>query len=175
VFHRPQKKRDRSSLSYLVDKTLTHSQCIRLGNAMERTLRKWAVELSNYQCIKPKNKKGKHERDLLFIDRSSKVIIYAEVKCNINLDTEKLAQTIQKCQEVNNELQNEYPDYTIKWYLIAGRYTHRCYIPTKLMKKYRSITEHVIGINNYLGEIGLDTVLTIADYREIVNNLANKL
>lgn len=88
------KKKDINSLSYLLDTIISQSDCIKLGIGCERILCDFilsnAQHLSN---IKPINKKGSKERNHLFIDTKNKIIFYAELKGNINLDTEKSIET----------------------------------------------------------------------------------
>ena len=50
---------------------------------------------TQYKNIKEKNTKGKKETDHLFMDVNNKIIYYAEIKSNLNLDTEKSNETVQ--------------------------------------------------------------------------------
>jgi len=52
--------------------------------------------------------------DLIFKDNLNKIIYYRELKGNIELDTEKLPATINKCNEINLYLKNNY-DYNINY------------------------------------------------------------
>lgn len=55
----------------------------------------------------------KKDLDLLFLDKKSKIIYYRELKANIELDTEKVVATINKCHEINEFLIDKYPEYEI--------------------------------------------------------------
>ena len=56
------------------------------------------------QKINNKNK----DVDLIFKDNINNIIYYRELKGNIELDTEKLPATINKCNEINLFLKKEY-------------------------------------------------------------------
>jgi len=51
--------------------------------------------------------------DLIFIDKVKKIIYFRELKGNIELDTEKIPATIDKCKDITSFLTNKYKDYTI--------------------------------------------------------------
>jgi hypothetical protein len=61
------------------------------------------------QQINNKNK----DVDLAFKDETNKIMYYRELKANIELDTEKLLATVDKCKEIKSSLQIKYPDYFI--------------------------------------------------------------
>ena len=113
------KKKDINSLSYLIKRELSQSDCIKLGTGLEKILYDIVLQYTKLKDIKPKNKKGKKEKDHLFCDEDNNIIIYSELKSNINLDTEKSKSTYQKCLNIVNELEEKYSDYTIKWGLVC--------------------------------------------------------
>ena len=94
---KPNKSRAQTSLSYIVNRTLSQSDCIKLGNAVEKLLINITSQFTKYKNIKPPNKKGEKEKDILFINEKDKVIYYTEVKSNLDLDTEKSKATYNKC------------------------------------------------------------------------------
>jgi hypothetical protein len=61
------------------------------------------------QTINEKNK----DIDLIFKDELNKIIYYRELKANIELDTEKLPATINKCKEIEASLKTTNSIYTI--------------------------------------------------------------
>ena len=140
-------KKDSNSLSYLIDKNLSQSDCIKLGNGIEKLLVDFIIKHTTLRNIKQKNCKGVKEKDHLFIDDTNKIIYYAELKANINLDTEKSKSTIQKCLDIVKELQLKYPEYNIKWCLLAYRYLNYNDIPKRIQKKYQIIVNNLFGIN----------------------------
>lgn len=87
-------KKDINSLCYLIRKNLTQSECIRLGIAYEKWLCDVIIDNSSLINIKNKNKKRIRERDHLFICHDRKKVYYAELKANLNLDTEKSKSTM---------------------------------------------------------------------------------
>ena len=111
-----------SAFSSLVTRNLTHSQSIRLGFGFEKALTRHIEDLTYYKNIKVANTKGKKEFDFLFEDEVKKEIIYAEIKTNLNLDTEKRIATTVKCQKNALKLREEYPDHKIKWILLGARH-----------------------------------------------------
>lgn len=65
------------------------------------------------QCgIQKINNKNK-DVDLIFKNDKNKIIYYRELKGNIELDTEKIIATINKCKEIELSLKTTYPDYII--------------------------------------------------------------
>ena len=123
------KKIDINSLSYLIDYDLSQSDCIKIGIGIENILKDFILENTNLKNIKTKNKKGIKEKDHLFMDINKKIIYYAEIKSNLNLDTEKSKQTYKKCLDIEKELQEEYKDYEIKMFLVGVRYYEKKIIP----------------------------------------------
>jgi len=168
-------EKDFNSLSYLVDMQISQSTCIKLGIALESVLSdiiKTNLKLIN---IKSKNTKGKKERDHLFKNEETKTIYYAEIKSNLNLDTEKCKSTSDKCVQIRQELQLEYPDYTINMYLVGGRYYEKKIIPIGIMDKYMSISENVVGINEYLIATNTGLQFTREEYTEFINYTVSKM
>ncbi len=171
------KTKDYNSLSYLIDRDLSQSDCIKLGTGIEQVLKDVVAKKNpNLKNIKPKNKKGQKERDHLFEDEASKTIYYAELKSNLNLDTEKCKSTSNKCSQILEELKQEYPEHTIKMYLLGIRYYEKALIPKIINNKYLCIQENVLGVNDYLRE--MNTNVCFQDekmYKEFLNHLADKM
>lgn len=142
VLAREAKKRKRKkvdindSISSLISIPLTQSQCIRLGTIVEKILREFLDSHEGVTDIKPKNKKGQKERDHLFKLNGNK--IYAELKCNLNLDTEKRKKTCKKVQDISSEEE-------CTGYLLAVRYLNE--LPQRIMKSYSSV--NVISLSEY--------------------------
>lgn len=87
---------------------------------------------TQYKNIKEKNTKGKKETDHLFMDVNNKIIYYAEIKSNLNLDTEKSNETVQKCLNIEKMLINKYFKYKIKMFLVGLRHLTSSTIKRKL-------------------------------------------
>ena len=171
------KSKDFNSLSYLIDRDLSQSDCIKFGNGMEKILIDIIITKNpQLENIKPINKKGKKERDHLFKNETLKTIYYAEIKSNLNLDTEKCKSTSNKCLQIYEELRLEYPDYFIKMYLVGTRYYDKTIIPKIIKNKYLSVEENVLGVNEYLTEMGTNFIFeTEILYKEFLNYLANSM
>lgn len=170
-------KKDVHSLSYLIDNKLSQSDCIKLGIGIETVLRDIVISQNkNLINIKKKNSKGNKEKDHLFMDKENKIIYYAELKSNLNLDTEKSKITYQKCMQIEKELQNEYKEYQINMYLLSIRHYKKDIIPDGISKKYQDIDENLIGINEYLKNLSIPIQFNDEDeYKKIINLLANKM
>jgi hypothetical protein len=182
------KKKDINSLSYLINIplvkcdcekpfTLSHSDCIKLGQGVEHILNHFITLFSGLENIKEKfTKKGGKEKDHLFKDEKNKRIIYAEIKGNINLDTEKSPATYNKCRAIEEELKNTYTDYDVKMYLVNVRYYTKDIIPTDMKKKYKSIKDNLLGVNEYLNILSLTEQFTDEnEYSIFMNSLSKKM
>jgi len=151
-------KRDDSSLSILVDIPLSQSEKIQLGIRMENLLSKFILKNTHFKNIKEKtNIKNKKETDHLFIDKKNKIIYYAELKANLNLDTEKTKGTIKKSIEIKNNLKEKYKKYKIKMFLVGLRYINIRDMTSKILYKYKKISKNLVGINEYLSKLGIKT------------------
>jgi hypothetical protein len=171
------KLKDHHSLSSLIEREMSQSDCIKLGTGVEKVI--VDIILANNSClqnIKQKNKKGVKERDHLFKDERNKTIFYAELKSNLNLDTEKCKSTSNKCIQIVEELQEEFTDYKIELSLVGLRYFDNKDIPKIISNKYLSIPDNVIGVNNYLYKLNAFPTFGSEDkYKEFLNYLANSM
>lgn len=169
------KKKDFCSLSYLIDKQLSQSDCIKLGIGVEKVTLQTILNHTGLADIKPKNTKNSKEKDHLFCDEQNKIIYYAELKANINLDTEKSKSTYNKCLQIVSELQATYPDYQIKWCLLGYRFKHYDEIPRAIKKKYAPIASNLYGINQYFDMLNVDFNFSDETYKTYLNHLASKM
>lgn len=171
------KTKDYNSLSYLVNNSLSHSDCIKLGIGIEKVMSDIILQKNNnLENIKIKNKKGVKEKDHLFKCEELKTIYYAEIKSNLNLDTEKYKATIEKCLQIFQELKNKYPNYTIKMHLVGGRYYTKKNIPVTISSKYLILNEMLVGINEYFSELNVNVIFKNEEmYKEFINNLADSM
>jgi hypothetical protein len=85
----------------------------RLGEYLSKELIKLNSNLELMNCGIQNINNKKKDVDLIFMDIEYKIINYYELKSNIELDTEKLPATINKCKEIENSLKETYPDYKI--------------------------------------------------------------
>lgn len=169
--------KDYDSFSYLIDRDINQSQSIQVGCRMEKFIRKIILELNNnIKDIKQKNKKNQKEKDHLFIDTKNKIIYYAELKANLNLDTEKSKSTYEKCLLIKNELEEKYPEYEIKWCLLGFRYLTNSLITTNIKNKYSVINNNLFGINDYFKMFDIDFKFKNEnDYKNFVNKFINRI
>ncbi len=171
------KNKDINSLSYFyADLNLSQSDNIKVGNGLEKLLIDIVKKNIELKDIKKKNIKGIKERDNIFMDEKNKKIIYAELKSNLNLDTEKSKDTVKKCEEIEKEIKKEYPEYEISMNLVGLRYYKKEIIPEIIKKKYEKICNNVIGVNDYLKELGLNYKFDDEEeYKEILRYLVKKM
>jgi len=179
------KKADTTSMAYIIERKLTQGQYIQMGHCIENIIRELVVnytnlvdERSHYHdlMMQKKNEKGSKEADHLFIDNENKVVYYAELKANPNLDTEKTKATITKCSEtLKNSLQKFYPGFKIKWCLLICRYIDYNSFPPEIKKKFDEINGNVFGINDYFKMLNVNYRFTEEDWISYVNEIANTL
>lgn len=106
------------SITYLLYGAKPSQQSIniklgRLGEFLSKELIMNNPNLELLTCgIQTINEKNK-DVDLLFKDETYKIIYYRELKGNIELDTEKLPATINKCKEIETSLKTKYAGYAI--------------------------------------------------------------
>jgi len=158
------------SLSHIIHKKLTQSESIKIGYALESVIRDIIMKYSNFQDIKPKNSKGNKEKDHLFINHALKLVIYAECKSNLNLDTEKSKSTIDKINSIKDELGITYKEFDIKCFLINLRYYNTIDIPSALCKKFKTVS--ILGVKEYLQEFDIDIFEDEKQYIDMINELA---
>jgi hypothetical protein len=105
------------SISYLIYGEKPSEQSIniklgRLGEYIAKELIKTNTNLELLQCgVQKINNEKKKDIDLIF--KNETTIYYRELKGNIELDTEKLPATIDKCKEIEKTLKTQYPTYII--------------------------------------------------------------
>jgi hypothetical protein len=171
------KTKDIHSLSSLIERDLSQSDCIKLGTGVEKVLVDCILSNNHgLENIKPKNKKGVKERDHLFKDEANKIIYYAELKSNLNLDTEKCKSTSSKCSQILDELKEEFIDYKVELSLVGLRYFGTSDIPKIITNKYLTIKENVVGINEYLIKMKVRNIFqTEEKYKEFLNYVADSM
>ena len=106
------------SISHLLYGSKPSEQSINIklgkfGEFLSKELINSASNLKMLQCGVQKINDKKKDVDLLFKNKVTKTIYYRELKGNIELDTEKLPATIEKCKEIELSLKTSYPDYSI--------------------------------------------------------------
>jgi hypothetical protein len=171
--------RDPTSLSSLISRKLSQSDCIKLGIGIEKVLVDIVTDLNpKLRNVKRRNEPGKKEKDHLFINHDTKTIYYAELKSNINLDTEKSRATYRKCLSIVEKLPEEFPeqeDYSIKWGLLALRYIDAVAVPPVIKNKYTPIEANLMGTNQYLAMLEIDFRFTEETYIAFLNEVADAM
>ncbi len=110
------------------------------------------------------------------MDEINKIIYYAEIKSNLNLDTEKSKATINKCLHNKKELEEKYNNYNVKMYLISARHYTTNIIPQVISNKYTSIKDNIYGINEYFKDLSISKQFSEElEYKKILNLLAKEM
>jgi hypothetical protein len=167
----PRETGDDASLRTLVARAITQSTCIRLGNELEKLINlriHGAVQGGGHQA-------GQRQCDFL-LEQPGRVI-YAEFKSNINLDTEKRRETIEKVNRMPQDphLRARYPNQTIAPYLVSLRWLRTQDIPARYRASYAAAP--LIGIASFLEMIGhpFDVFNSYEAYSAFLLSLANRL
>ena len=126
-FSGAQKKTNSNSLikKWLGNPALTQAEVIAFGKRYEKWLscivsEKYEVlTLTKDLYITPEGqfttkKKGNKDIDNLFIDHKNRIVYYHEVKCNLNLDSEKSKVTASKVRRIEEQLKGLYPGYDVR-------------------------------------------------------------
>ena len=106
------------SLSFLLHGKRPSEQSIsikmgRFGEFLAKEMIKSNNNLELLTCGIQQINNKKKDVDLIFKDEINKIIYYRELKGNIELDTEKIPATVDKCNEIKSSLQITYSDYFI--------------------------------------------------------------
>jgi hypothetical protein len=106
------------SLSFLLHGKRPSEQSIsikmgRFGEFLTKEMIKRKDNLELLTCGIQQINNKKKDIDLIFKDEINKIIYYRELKGNIELDTEKIPATVDKCNEIKSSLQITYSDYFI--------------------------------------------------------------
>jgi transcriptional regulator of met regulon len=162
------------SFSYLATrKDLGQSQKISLGICMERLLSDMISTCKDWKNIRPKNEKGKKEKDSLWLNEKLKKIVYAEYKANLELDTEKSKETDKKCKNIGLELKNIYSDYNLTCIIVGLRYlSNKEKLIEPILKKYTDTP--IYGINDYLELFNLEKIDGYDGYKKIIDGIIDR-
>ena len=162
-------KIDKTSLKYIIKSEMTQSECVKLGILIEKHFLNFILTMSeSLKDIRPpKNKKGNRDMDHLFIDENNKIIHYAELKGNVNLDTEKSESTFDKVLLFEKQLKIQYPEYTINAFLVSVRYPFLEDIPIFVKNKYKGL--NLIGGVEYFETFGVS--IDTDDYFHFLNQI----
>jgi hypothetical protein len=106
------------SISYLLygPKPSEQSINIKMGRLGEYLAKELIHQMPDFElllCGVQKINDKKKDVDLIFKSTTTNTIYYRELKGNIELDTEKLPATIQKCNEIKQSLSDKYIDHNI--------------------------------------------------------------
>ena len=154
---------------------MSQGQKIMLGHCVEKVMRDAVLSCKKQSCVDARDKPraGEHETDMLFVFDDSKLVMYAECKANINLDTEKSKSTDQKCQTVLEGLRAKYPGYDVKACVLALRYLSMEEPLAKTHAKKYKLTP-VLGVNDFLAQFGLEGFTTYEEYTALIDDIVER-
>lgn len=109
------------SITYMLrgKRASSQSVSVKMGKIGEKTFKYIIENFSEYKLLQCgvqliDKKDNKKDFDLVFEDAINKVIYFRELKANIELDTEKIIDTIKKVDgELKEWLETKYPTYNI--------------------------------------------------------------
>ncbi len=140
------------SLMYLLygERPSEQSLSIKLGKLGEYMCKEFIKKYDNLELLKcgiqKINNKNK-DVDLVFKDNNNKIIYYYELKANIELDTEKLNATIEKCNEIKDYLKDKFIDYKIEFGILNWSVYNR-EILTRGLSNIKTFEKAGIKINH---------------------------
>ena len=156
------------------DRTLSQSQNIMLGNCMEPFFTD-VVKKSAWTDIRSTliAEKGKENQiDHMWLNETTKTIIYAEQKNNLELDTEKAPATETKIERITANLKKKFPGYTITPILLASRYLSKDEALCKVAaRKFTRTT--IVGVNDYLAMFDIAPFADYAEYKKIISAICD--
>lgn len=161
------KNNKQNSIRSLLDFPISHSQSIRLGTTIENVMRVYISETSDWKDIKPSNKSGAKERDHLF--EKSGVKIYAELKSNLDLDSEKKIATRDKAKNIAKEEQ-------VRAIILSLRHFSKDTLNNSCVNFYKKHHVDVISFQEYFDVLDINCPFdSIDDYKKWLNYMAFKL
>jgi hypothetical protein len=154
------------------------SACIKFGRWGEfiaKELIKTKGQFELLPCGVQQVNDKKKDIDLVWLDKENKVIYYRELKANIELDTEKLPATIQKCKEIGQSLASKYPDYSINYGVFNWIIYNRKILTSGLthIKTFESNGVKVDHMEDFLKII--DVSWNEADLELYIRNIGTKI
>ena len=140
------------SITYLLYGKKTSEQSINIkfghfGEVLSKELIKMNSDFELLPCGIQNINNKKKDVDLIFKDVTNKTIYYRELKGNIELDTEKLPATIEKCKEIEISLKTTYPDYEINCGILNWSVYNRTILKSGL-SNIKSFEKNGIQINH---------------------------
>lgn len=162
--YRLNKKKEPSSLAYIIKRDMSQRDCIKLATGIEKLFTDLILETTSLK-----------QKQQLFIDEKKKIVYYAEQRADINLDTHKSKATYKSCLATVEQLKKDFPDYSIKWCLLGYRYIASEHIPTDILKKYLNISQNLYGVNDYFEMLGIDFKFTEESYSYYINSIAEEM
>jgi len=130
----------------------------RFGEYISKELIKINPELELLVCGVQQINGRKKDVDLIFKHDNTKTIYYRELKGNIELDTEKLPATVDKCKEIEASLKATYPDYVINCGILNWSVYNREILTAGLsnIKSFEMAGIKIDHMTNFLEIVGVD-------------------
>jgi len=168
------------SISHLLYGSKPSEQSINIklgkfGEFLSKELINSTSNLKMLQCGVQKINDKKKDVDLLFKNEVTKTIYYRELKGNIELDTEKLPATIEKCKEIELSLKTSYSDYSINCGILNWSVYNRKILVAGLsnIKAFENGGIKIDHMEDFL-EI-IDIIWTEEDYYDYFRKIGDKI
>lgn len=176
-------KHDDASFKALIHPRYTHqigqSTNIQLGHTMQDVVIRIMSLSSIWKRVHIPNKRGKREKDHVFVNTVSGEVIVLEQKNNLDLDTEKCKSTSSKLTTLGDEILEDSnireilgrDPTSIRSFILASRYLRKTDIPVIISRKYPDVP--ILGMDDlfeYAGVPGEALFGTEEAYREFIND-----
>jgi hypothetical protein len=158
---RPKITVDPTSLCSLYTRKVSQSTNIRVGNELEKIVNLYILNSCPVTDMRPsRTTAGERQKDLC-VRVGPSTVVYAELKSNINLDTEKCRATRDKVNEIVATLR-EQEAMEVTGYLVSLRYLRTSDVPQTLRNRYGDVT--LIGVGDFFRDVLHQSVTEFEDY-----------
>lgn len=168
------------SISYLLFGEKPSKQSIniklgRLGEYLSQELVSANPNLELLDCGIQQMENRKKDVDLLFRNRETNVVYYRELKANIELDTEKLPATIQKCHSIQKHISEKYEGCVVDVGILNWSvYDRKCLTAgISNIKSFEKENVKIEHMGDFLKIVCIDWEET--DYYEFFRSIGNKI
>jgi hypothetical protein len=113
-----------------------------------------------------------NQTDHMWLNETTKMIIYGEQKNNLELDSEKAPATETKIERITANLKKKFPGYTITPILLASRYLSKDEALCKVAaRKFTRTT--IVAVNDYLAMFDIAPFADYTEYKKIISAICD--
>jgi len=147
----------------------------RYGEVLAKELIGYNPNIELLKCGVQKINDKKKDVDLLWIDNAKKIVYYRELKGNIELDTEKLPATVNKCKEIEQSLTDTYTGFEINCGILNWSVYNREILTAGLsnIKAFEGAGIKIDHMSDFLRHVGFEWSET--DFYQHFRELGEKI